>query len=144
MGPVSSPVGLPVPLVSGAPWSLDQLIFSLYEFQLISFPHMLTGLFLQHDTLTLMQSSLHATCLVSQSAHAHVTGTRGSSAAPGVLYSALLVRFRAWRRQHVADRPGGSLWQPDGCCCFQIGLRTSWSGVDQAIDQLRVVVNRTD
>lgn len=143
MGPVSSPVGLPVPLVSGAPWSLDQLIFSLYEFQLISFPHMLTGLFLQHDTLTLMQSSLHATCLVSQRSRSR-DGHSWEQRCPRRPLFRSSRPFRAWRRQHVADRPGGSLWQPDGCCCFQIGLRTSWSGVDQAIDQLRVAVNRTD
>lgn len=31
MVPVSSLVGLPVPLVSGAPWSLNQLICSCYK-----------------------------------------------------------------------------------------------------------------
>lgn len=69
---------------------------------------MLTGLFLSHGMLTVMQSSLHATASSSVSDLTHVTGTYGSSAAPGGFYSALLVRFV------TADRPGG-LEAVSGC-----------------------------
>lgn len=99
MAPVSSLVGLPAPLVSGAPWSPNQMIFSLLRvnFQLISSPHMLTGLFLQHGMLTVMQSSLHATFEGHLISNFLVLCESGYGSAEALLHVALLLTGRIKR-----------------------------------------------